>query len=110
MWRNRRLARLLLGAAGQLGEVVEQRLLRLRGVLLALRQAALVAQALDLVLDALALGLQRGLVRTRDVAPARIDGFDGELGGRLAVDTDRAGHGLGRQVTENDGMPALRRE
>ena len=103
----RGLAFLGLRTAGHLRQVLQQRLLRLRGVLLALQQAALVAQLLDLVLDALALGLQRLLVGAWDVAAARIDRLDVEAGRRLAVDADRAGHGLGGQIAEDERVLAL---
>ena len=95
------------GPAGHLRQVLQQRLLRLRRVLLALDDAAVVAQLLDLVLDTLALGLQLLLIGARDVAAARIDRLDVEAGGRLAVDADGAGHGLGRQVAEDERVLAL---
>ncbi len=69
--------------------------------------AALVAQLLDLVLDAFALGLQGLLIGARDVAAARIDRLDVEAGGRLAVDADGAGHGLGGEIAEDERVLAL---
>ena len=66
--------RLVLGVRGKLGEIAEELLLRLGRVLLALRQRAIVAQLLDLVLEAFALGLQRRLVGARNEAALRVDG------------------------------------
>ena len=72
--RRRRTPRLVLGVRGKLGEIAEELLLRLGSILLALRQRAIVAQLLDLVLEALALRLQRRLVGARYEAALRVDG------------------------------------
>ena len=105
--RLRRLPILDGRPARHLRQVLQQRLLCLRRVLLALDDAAVVAQLLDLVLDTLALGLQLLLIGARDVAAARIDRLDVEAGGRLAVDADGAGHGLGRKIAEDQRVLAL---
>jgi hypothetical protein len=102
-----RLSIFLHRPPGHLREVLQQRLLRLRRILLPLNDAALVAQLLDLVLDTLALGLQRLLIGARDVTAARIDGLDVEAGGRLAVDANGAGHSLGGEIVEYECVLAL---
>ena len=95
------------GPARQLGQVVDQLLLRLGGKCGRLQQGAIVPELLDRLLEAPALASRDRLVGARHRHPARVDRADLELGGRLGFDADGGGHGLRRQVGEQQRVLAL---
>ena len=90
----------------QLRQVVDQRLLRLGRFHGRAQLRAIVAQLLDGILDALALGGRHRFVGARHLDAPRVDRADLEPARGLALDADRAGHGIGRQVVEQDDVLA----
>jgi hypothetical protein len=78
----------------QLRQVVDQRLLGLRGLDGGLQHGALVLQPLDLIFDLLALGGCDRLVGAWHRNAPRIDRADLQRACRSAFDTDRSRHGL----------------